>query len=159
MSAICRPNHPSAPIRWVLVLALLIAPSCGDSGDEPPPCDPSRAVTMTVSYESEREVVDLGTLTGTEDGDLCLVPLMDVVDAAGIGFDPDKSYYDFVGSDGFRPTQVECLTVDATVLEQSWVDRVTGTLVWDDSLGMRGCYSVTKAVEIAAYDAPWPEVE
>jgi hypothetical protein len=151
-------HHPSAPIHRLAVLTLVLAPACG-GGDEPPPCDPSRAVSMAVSYGNESEAVDLGTLQGTEDGDLCLVPLMDVVDAAGLGFDPEASYYDFMASDGFRPTQVDCVTVDATTLELGWVDRVTGTLVWDESLGLRGCYSVTKAVEIAAYDAPWPLVE
>lgn len=148
-----------APVL-ALGLVLLLAPGCGGD-DDPAPCDPSRAVSMTVSYESasEAEAVDLATLTGTEDGDLCLVPLMDVVDAVGLGFDPETSYYDFVGSDGFRPTQVECVTVDATTLELGRVDRVTGTLVWDESLGMRGCYSVTEVVEIAAYDAPWPDIQ
>ncbi len=137
--------------------ALLTASACGDDGDDAPPCDPSRALSLTVTYDTQSEAVDLASLTGTEDGDLCLVRLMDVVDAAGLGFDPVAGYYDFVGGDGFRPTQVECVTVDASTLEQGWVDRVTGTVVWDDALGMRGCYSVTGAVEIVAYDAPWPE--
>jgi len=150
---------PCFLLAGVLVCTLWTASACGDDGDDAPPCDPSRALSVTVTYGTDSQPVDLASLSGTEDGDLCLVPLMDVVGAAGLGFDPDASYYDFVGGDGFRPTQVECVTVDASTLEQGWVDRVTGTVVWDDALGMRGCYSVTGAVEIVAYDAPWPETE
>jgi len=154
-----RSIRPRIALHRALALALLLAPAgCGSESD-PEPCDPARAVTLQISYGNGSEPVDLGTLSGTEEGDLCLVPLMDVLEEVSLGFDPSTSYYDFVAADGFRPTQVDCVTVDATILELGWVDRVTGTLVWDASLGMRGCYSVTAAVEIAAYDAPWPDLE
>jgi hypothetical protein len=143
-------------IAPVLLIAMPTASGCG-GGENPEPCDPARAVSLQVSYGTDSESVDLGALSGTRDGDLCLVPLLDVVGSVSLGFDPAASYYDLVGADGFRPTQVECVTLDATTFASGWVDRVTGTLVWDAALGLRGCYSVSGAAGIAVYDEPWPD--
>ncbi|MCD6499057.1 MAG: hypothetical protein J7M25_12275 [Deltaproteobacteria bacterium] len=143
-----------APLLGFLLLAfavMAVSAGCQD-GTELNPCDPSRAVSVKVSHGQDSAQVDLGTLIGSRQGDYCLVPLPDVVDAAHLGMDVAGSFYDFVGQDGFQPTQVECALIDGDTLARGSVDMRTGTLVWDESLELRGCYSVTHAIGILVYD-------
>jgi hypothetical protein len=142
--------------RWLkLVVGLaflpIVSPACTE--EEIDPCDPTRAVTLTVTYSGDSTDLSLAQLTGTRDGDLCLVPLADVVNAAGLGIDLEATYYDFRATDGFQPTQVECSELSGSLLDQGWVDLGTGTLLWDEALGLRGCYHTNDVRTIIVTDA------
>jgi len=143
-----------APLLGFLLFAVAgMSASAGcQDGTELDPCDPSRAVSVKVTHGQDSGSVDLGMLSGDRQADYCLVPLSDVVGAAHLGMDVAGSFYDFVAQDGFQPTQVECALIDGDTLAHGSVDMGTGTLVWDESLGLRGCYSVIHAVEILVYD-------
>ena len=138
----------------VLMAGLSVAPGCGDD-EKGDPCDPTNAVTLTVAYDGSSQDVFLGDLAGEADGDLCLVSLADVVEAADtLTIDLQTTAFDFEASDGFRPTSVGCPRVAGTDLSSGWVDWNTGTLVWDDALGFEGCHYVREVVTIDASDLP-----
>ncbi len=141
--------------RGFVACFLLVSASAweGCVMEEEDPCDPSRAVTMTVSYHDRSASVDLGLLGGERRGDLCLVPLDRIVETADLGIDLERTRFDFEAADGFRPSQVDCAPLDGTVLARGWADMGSGTLVWDEIMELRGCYSVTRAVTILASDA------
>ena len=130
---------------------LLAWASCG-TGEGPNPCDSAFAVQMEVRHGDASVRVDLGSLAGDRRADLCLVPLDQVVEAADLGIVLSETEFDFEGEDGFRPSQVGCAPLDGALLSRGWADMSTGTLVWDESLGLRGCYSVTKARAMLAFD-------
>jgi hypothetical protein len=132
----------------------LMGVGCGTG--ETDPCDTGSAVTMTVVYDQQEADVHLGNLEGTLEGDVCLVSLADVVARAGIVERPAEKYYDFEATDGFRPSSKDCVMLEGTLLEQGGVDMTTGTLVWDASLGLKGCYFVKEARVIFVYDDATP---
>lgn len=137
----------------LLPYVLCIAALAGCGGEEDwDPCAPEVAVPMTVSCSGQEHSVDLNTLAGVNDGEMCLVPLADVVEAANLGKELQELVFDFEALDGFRPSQVECLPLEGSVLESGWMDRATGTLVWDEALQLRGCYSVREVRKILATD-------
>ncbi len=138
---------------WVLAFGLGTFWLSCDTGGDRDPCDPAGARTMEVRRGGDTAEVDLGALPGRRQGDLCLVPLDRIVENSGLGIDMDRAVFDFEGEDGFRPSQVDCAPLDGATLSRGWADMSTGTLVWDDSLGLRGCYSVSKAAVILAMDA------
>jgi hypothetical protein len=111
------------------------------------------AVTMTVTYGAQSADVDLADLDGVLDGDLCRVPLVDVVTTANLGIDLASTYVTFEAADGFRPTQVGCSELPGTTLDDGDADRPTGAILWDEALGLRGCYSVNQARVIIVTDA------
>ena len=111
------------------------------------------AVTLTVTYGAESADVDLADLDGTLDGDRCRVPLVDVVTATNLGIDLASTYVTFEATDGFRPTQVGCSELPGSTLDDGDVDRPTGAILWDEALGLRGCYSVNQARAIIVTDA------
>ena len=119
-----------------------------DGQAESDPCRPERPAILTVVYGGRSADVDLGTMTGEREGQLCLVNLADVVAASGLEVDLSQVVVDFEGRDGFRPTSVGCALLPGETLSHGWADKGTGTLVWDESLHLRGCYSVREARKI-----------
>jgi hypothetical protein len=139
-------------IRVALLATLLLAlVACGD--DDPEDACHVDAVTLTVTYGGQTADVDLADLDGVLDGEVCRVPLVDVVTTATLGIDLPSTYVTFEAADGFRPTQVGCSELPGTTLDDGDVDRPTGTILWDESLGLRGCYHVNDARVIVVTDA------
>jgi len=139
-----------------LFCMLVMTTGCGDS-TEADVCDPDSARNITVNYEGDTQEIFLGNLSGEVDDDLCLVSLADIVAAADeLEIDVEETVFDFEASDGFRPTQMGpdsgCDVVEGSALSQGWIDRNTGALVWDDSLGFFGCYYVKQTVIIHVID-------
>jgi hypothetical protein len=130
----------------------MLGSSCSDS-DEADPCDPILARSVTVEYDGQEETVELGDLAGELDGERCLVALPAVLQAADLGIVLAEVAADFRADDGFQPSSVECAPLDGATLELGHIDRRTGSLVWDPSLGLRGCYSVQKVQAILVEDA------
>ena len=139
-----------------LVSAMALVVACDE--EEVDPCDPANAVTINVEHGAQNADVALGTLTGTEDGDLCLVNIVDIVNAANLGLTLTDHYYDFEASDGFRASssgQPGCTSLDGTQLQGGgWADMSTGTLSWDDSLGLGGCWRVRDTIKVHVLDDP-----
>lgn len=145
---------------WMIALIMgVLTCACNDSTRGGDICDPADAREITVEYNGDIAVVFLGDMEGTPDVDLCLVSLLEVVESADeLEIDIEEVSFDFEAADGFRPTQMNsdsgCDVVDGDVLSLGWVDRNTGLLVWDDSLGMVGCYYVKQTVKIHVIDKP-----
>ncbi len=138
-----------ARLVWVLALVGLV-PGC--SQEEPDPCRPASPVTLLVVYGDASVPVDLGELQGTREGSVCPVPLDRVVGAPGLPVDPASVVVDFEAEDGFRPSSVDCPPLEGSLLSRGGADKGTGTLVWDPSLGLRGCYSVRQTRRILLRD-------
>ena len=138
-----------------LACAMALAVACDD--EEVDPCDPANAVTINVEHGAQNADVDLGTLTGTQDGDLCLVDIVDIINAANLGLTLTDYYYDFEADDGFRASsssQPGCTSLDGTQLQGGTADMSTGTLSWDDSLGLGGCWRVRNTIKVHVLDDP-----
>ncbi len=142
---------PLAALGLLIALPSLALAGCGDEDGDP--CAPAAARTVTVEYGQLSADVDLGTLEGTADGDLCRVPMDEVLAAAELGIDLTAVVVDLRGDDGFQPSQVECEPLPGTSLEQGDLDLRTGTALWDPALGLRGCYSVTGVQALLVQDA------
>ncbi len=138
-------------IAWTAFLATL-ASGCSP-GENMDPCHPNSPATLLVVYGDASVPVDLGRLEGTREGSACPVPLDDVVAASRLPVDLGAVVVDFEAEDGFRPSSVGCAPLDGSLLSRGGADKVTGTLVWDPALGLRGCYSVQKARRILLEDA------
>lgn len=135
---------------------VVLMTGCGDS-EEADVCEPAGARNITVNYEGDTQEIFLGDLSGEVNDSLCLVSLADIVAAADeLEIDVEETVFDFEASDGFRPTQMGpdsgCDVVEGSALSLGWIDRNTGALVWDDSLGFFGCYYVKQTVIIHVID-------
>lgn len=159
-SPLCSPLRSPLERVWIpralaagALLLALGSPACGGGDDSGAPCDSTHAVTIQVTHAGAQADVDLSTLPGTPDGDLCLISLDRVVEAAGLGIDLAQVVVDLRGTDGFQPTQVECAPLEGTLLAQGQIDRRTGSVAWDPALNLRGCYSVTSLAALLVLDA------
>jgi len=141
-------------ILWSL-LSLFLAltcPACGlqqdISFDEPEAASPEGPSVMAAWDGNEAEVFlnDLDRIV-VEERPVCL--LWDILLAAGLEEEEIRSMrFDFEAEDGFRPSSVGCEPMEGEDLALGYLDPDGMALIWDSSLGLRGCYWVTRIARI-----------
>ncbi|MBN1336123.1 MAG: hypothetical protein JXB39_09195 [Deltaproteobacteria bacterium] len=137
---------------YLVLLAFLTA--CGDqdvqiddtAGDD----TATPGYTVDVVADGQTVSVDLSTLGTVDFEGAPVVVLPDVLDASGLSVPWSERTYDFVASDGFRPSEHSCPPLDWSVAAQGCFYPSTGNLVWDSSLGLSGCYYVDDVVTVEA---------
>jgi hypothetical protein len=147
-------------------IALLIAPCVGacssDSSDNPAPATngdggtSSAPSNVALDYKGTAATVDLNKLTQQDYKGEKVVSLSKVWEASALTGDLAKLEFDFEGDDGFRPSSKDrCKTkIAGTQLGQGYVLPDVRSLVWDDALGLPGCYAVKGVAKIYATDKP-----
>jgi hypothetical protein len=118
--------------------------------DTPPDVDPSADAgdtadlsSITLVHGASTAVVDVAALPTQMLKGSPVVPLTAVWTAGGLA-DASGLQFDFEGDDGFHPSsKSKCAAfIAGATLVQGYVLPATRTLVWDDALGLPGCYSV-----------------
>jgi hypothetical protein len=141
----------------VAACSLLIASACGDDQTVEPGANQNPAtdggadatgVIVQVSYDGSSVPVDLGTLPTTSYKGVNLVKLSDVWAASQIGVDPATLEFEFVSSDGFKPSSKGCVDLPGTAIDKGYIDPSSRNVSWDEVLGLRGCYSVTDTAQM-----------
>lgn len=152
-------SGPNRTQRILLSLFLaVICPACGleqDISFEETEALPPEGPSVTVAWgENEAEVfLDELDKIMIDDTPVCL--LRDVLLAAGLEEEDILSMlFDFESEDGFRPSSVGCDPLEGETLEFGYLDPDSMALAWDASLGLRGCYWVTRAARILGKPAP-----
>jgi hypothetical protein len=159
--------NESATLRVVLVLGFLVAACKRDpAGDQPS----AASASVSPSTRAPAPSVAAGSVRLTLGGGVATVPLAglpttgragepkvrlaDVWAAAKLASPASRLRFDFVGSDGFRPTsRPKCPErLDGSALEHGYIDAKTRSLSWDDSLGLAACYRVRDVVQIEAVE-------
>ena len=135
------------PVCLVLALACL---ACGleqDISFDEPEDLPPEGPFVTVLWGGNKMDVFLDDLDKIVDQDVYL--LWDILLAAGLEEeDIFSTRFDFEGEDGFRPSSVGCDPLDGEILDRVYLDPEGMALVWDLSLGLRGCYRVAQLTRI-----------
>ncbi len=114
------------------------------------------AADVTVVHGADTATVDLGKLTTQDYKGTLVVPLQAAWAAGGLAAGLTKLEFDFEGDDGFHPSQKsKCATyITYAELAQGYLIPETRSLVWDDALGLPGCYSVKAVAKVIALDVP-----
>lgn len=148
----------------VPAVAVLCLVACSDSatGASAPVSDGGSSdgavgtTKLAVVYKGASTDVDVGALSRQDYRGSQVVSLTKVWDAAKLGADLAKVQFDFEGDDGFRPSSKDrCKTpITGAQIEKGYILPDTRTLVWDDALGLPGCYSVKLVAKVLVADAP-----
>lgn len=122
----------------------------GDAGG-----DPSTAQNVGVEFGSQSTEIDVMSLERQDYRGTQVVSLTRVWEAANFGTDVATLQFDFEGDDGFHPTSRDrCKTlIQGSQIPQGYILPETRTLIWDDALGLPGCYSVKGVAKIIASSA------
>ena len=105
--------------------------------------------SVIVAWDKSVAEVFLGDLDKVEVNDTPVCLLRDILLSAGLEEEDIRSMlFDFESEDGFRPTSVGCDPLEGETLELGYLDPESMALVWDASLGLRGCYWVTQMARI-----------
>ncbi|MFW5739659.1 MAG: hypothetical protein ACOC1F_04775 [Myxococcota bacterium] len=131
--------------------ALLLCLGCSDDQSVDPGSSGGEPAVLDVSYDGQSVPVDLGDLATTPYEGVELVKLSDVWAESGITADRAALAFEFVASDGFKPSNKDCEDLAGTNLDQGYIDPVSRNLTWDESLGLGGCYAVRDTVEMNAH--------
>ena len=141
--------------------ALLLLSACSssdqtvDPGNNQNPATDGGAdgsgVTIQVSYQSQSIPVDLGAITTSSYKGVNLVKLSDVWAGSQITADRTTLEFEFVATDGFKPSSKGCADLPGDVLDKGYIDPASRNLTWDESLGFKGCYSVKGATQMNAH--------
>lgn len=139
---------------WLCALLVLLCQACGleqDISFDEPESSPPEGPCVTVLWGGNEDVVFLDSLDKVvfEERSVCL--LWDVLLEAGLEEEEILSmHFDFEsGEDGFRPSEVVgCDPLDGEILALGYLDPDSLALLWDDTLGLRGCYWVTQTAVI-----------
>ncbi len=142
---------------WLCSIAAIVCLGCGleqdISFDEPEASSPE-SPSVTVLWDDNEGEVFLDDLDKSQVGDTPACPLWYILRAAGLEEEDILSMlFDFEAEDGFRPTSVGCDPLEGETLELGYLDPETMALVWDSSLGLRGCYRVTLLARILGESA------
>lgn len=141
-------------------LALLLLAGCGSDqtinpGGLPNPGTDSdsgaNGVTVVVSYQGQSIPVDLGSIGTSPYKGVNLVRLSDVWTGSQIAEDRSALVFEFVGADGFKPSNKGCEDLEGSVLDRGYIDPTSRKLTWDESLGFKGCYSVNDVANVNAH--------
>jgi len=108
-------------------------------------------VTVAVSYDGQSSTVDLGSVATSTYKESQLVKLSDLWTASKFSVDPSTLQFEFVASDGFKPSNKGCPDLSGSVLAQGYIDPTSRYLTWDEALGFKGCYSVKDVAKINAH--------
>ncbi len=135
-------------------LALIVVACSSNQAIDPGAGDGSAGATaaLTVSYQGRSATVDLGTVATSSYKGVDLVKLSDAWTSSQIAADRTTLEFEFVGSDGFKPSSKGCVDLAGSVLDQGYIDPTSRNLAWDEALGMRGCYAVIDTVQMNAHD-------
>ncbi len=135
-------------------LALVVVACSSNQSVDPGAGDGSAAAAaaLSVSYQGRSIAVELGTVAPSSYKGVDLVKLSDAWTSSQIAADHTTLEFEFVGSDGFRPSSKGCVDLAGSVLDQGYIDPTSRNLTWDEGLGMRGCYSVIDTVQMNAHD-------
>ncbi len=136
----------------LFLLPALLCAACGleqdVSLDEPETASPA-GLSVTVVREGREAEVFLNDLQPVVVDDRPVYLLRDILLAAGLGEEEIGSMrFDFEAEDGFRPSSVGCEPLEGEDLALGYLDPDGMALVWDSSLGLRGCYWVNGIVRI-----------
>jgi hypothetical protein len=142
--------------RMILALsaiALMSLCACGDQSVDPgTPVAGDAGPQLEVNYLAQSVPVDLSTLSTIDYKSAKLVKLSDVWTASKISTDPTTLEYELVGSDGFKPSsKTGCVDLPGTMLDKGYISPVTRNVVWDESLGLAGCYGVKDTATLNAH--------
>ncbi len=108
--------------------------------------------SLQVTYESQSVPVDLSKVPTVDYKGTQLVKLADVWTASQILTDRNTLAFEFVGDDGFKPSDKNgCNDLPGSTLDNGYIDPVSRKLTWDESLGLAGCYSVKGAAKMNAH--------
>ncbi len=134
----------------VVALATSLLAACGDDQDVDPGTDSgATAAYLTVSHEGQSVKVDLNGVAKTAYKDVQLVKLSDVWTASKLPASYTNLEFEFVSTDGFKPSSKEgCPDLPGTMLDKGYVNPATMDMSWDETLGLRGCYSVNDVAEM-----------
>ena len=123
-----------------------------DSGEETGSnTTPYIGPSITVQYAGQAVEVDIGSIETSIYKGKELVRLSDVWDSSRIDADRQNLFFEFVGSDGFKPSDRGCDDVPGTALDRGYINPMSRKLTWEESLGFYGCYSVSVTVEMNAH--------
>lgn len=109
---------------------------------------------VTVTYGGSSKPIDVTTLPTQDYKGEPVVALTKVWEATKLTGDLAKIEFDFEGDDGFHPTsKPRCATLTpGSQLGQGYILPATRSLVWDDALGLAGCYAVKGVAKVIATD-------
>lgn len=130
------------------------ATSDGGAGDGGTSTASSGPQIVTVTYGGTSKPIDITTLATQDYKGEPVVALTKIWDETKITGDLAKLEFDFEGDDGFHPTsKPRCTTlIPGAQLAQGYVLPATRSLVWDDALGLAGCYAVKGVAKVIATD-------
>ncbi len=154
-------------LRYSLLAATfaLLLTACGDDQTVDPGANQTPAsdggadasgVVVQVSFDGQSKTLDLGTLPTTEYKGVNLIKVSDLWTASQFGVDPATLEFEFVSTDGFKPSVKDCADLPGNVIDKGFLDPTSRNLTWDESLGYPGCYSVKEVAEMNAH-APTPD--
>ncbi|MFH1132041.1 MAG: hypothetical protein V1754_11945 [Pseudomonadota bacterium] len=123
-----------------------------ETGENP---DPSK-YEVRVYYYGIKKIIGLETLETHQSGDITYVVLKNIIDATDFSFDLSSIQFDFIATDGFRPsmsgTCKELVPVSSNTLEKGHVDLKGKQLYWDASLGFPKCMVLNDFSQIVVTD-------
>lgn len=131
--------------RSVFAIGTLFIAGCGSNGQSVDPGTLTQTVPskITVVLDSSAVTIDLNSLATTQYKGAALVLLSNVWTAAAFSVDRTTLGFGFEADDGFTPASKGCADLPGVDLEKGYIDPASRNLTWDESLGLRGCYSVT----------------
>ena len=156
----------SAPFALASLFGALVASGCSDAAAPLPAVDggvastdgsaSSAPVNVTVEYKGASAVVDVAALARQDYKGSQVVALDKVWAASKTSASLANVEFEFEADDGFRPSARDrCKTkIVGSQLPQGYVLPETRTLVWDDALGLPGCYSVKYVAKVIVTDKP-----
>ena len=148
-----------AALSFTSVLCSLLA-GCSEDQAVDPGTNTGDAKSVDVVHGADSVKVSLGTLSTLQYKEVDVVRLGDVWTAAFPSTDPNGLAFSFVSASGFRPSDKDCADMPGPLLGNGYIEPVSGNLVWDESLGLRGCYSVRETARMEGFlpDAGMPDV-
>lgn len=149
-----------ASFSFALASLAMAGVGCGNdtqaiSQGTPAPSSSTAAVNVVVVHGSDTATVDVAALPAQTYKDTSVVPLTTVWAQGKLAGDLTKLSFDFEGDDGFHPSSKDKCKKNLTgeQLGKGYIVPKTRALVWDDALGLPGCYNVHDVAKIIAVDA------
>lgn len=117
---------------------------------------PAGLADVELIYKDTSTKVDVAKLPTQPYKGAEVVPLSVVWSAGALTPDLTGLAFDFEGDDGFHPSmKPNCMEYPkAADIAKGYILPETRTLVWDDTLGYPGCYSVKLVAKMIGLDAP-----